>query len=302
MEKKQISEKLKNMLINSVTSFHNFETENNSTSQNLDELTTDELKNKIKALESKNKQIDEELFSIKNKYYVQAKILNDKNAELSKEVSERQRIKVEMEKINNASKELQQKINTQKKTNEEISQENNNLKKQLLSISKKYNDTKLKSSSLVSKLKEEKKKIETENNSMKEENDKLQKKISAENDTYNNELVILQKENENLKKEIKANTEQNEAKVKELQQESIKYVSANAQRRIVEKLIDLNILTEEELDVFNRGRNASSHRSKSTDIITYKKATGFECVIGYLYNNDRERCNYILDYIVGNNL
>ena len=79
-------------------------------------------------------------------------------------------------------------------------------------------------------------------------------------------------------------------------------VSANAQRRIVEKLIDLNILTEEELDVFNRGRNASSHRSKSTDIITYKKATGFECVIGYLYNNDRERCNYILDYIVGNNL
>ena len=92
------------------------------------------------------------------------------------------------------------------------------------------------------------------------------------------------------------------AKVKELQQESINYVSANAHRRIVEKLIDLNILTEEELDVFNRGRNASSHRSKSTDIITYKKATGFECVIGYLYNNDRERCNYILDYIVGNNL
>ena len=101
MEKKQISEKLKNMLINSVTSFHNFETENNCTSQNLDELTTDELKNKIKTLESKNKQIDEELFSIKNKYYVQAKILNDKNAELSKEVSERQRLTVEMEKISN---------------------------------------------------------------------------------------------------------------------------------------------------------------------------------------------------------
>ena len=87
------------------------------------------------------------------KYYVQAKILNDKNAELSKEVSERQRLKVEMEKINNISKELEQKINNQKKINEEISQENNNLKKQLLSISKKYNDTKLKSSSLVSKLK-----------------------------------------------------------------------------------------------------------------------------------------------------
>ena len=85
----------------------------------------------------KNKEIDEELFSIKNKYYIQAKILNDKNAELSKEVSERQRLKVEMEKINNISKELEQKINNQKKTNEEMSQENNNLKKQLISISKK---------------------------------------------------------------------------------------------------------------------------------------------------------------------
>ena len=158
MEKKQLTEKLKNILINSSTSFHNFETENNnSTSQNLDELSNEELKNKIKLLESKNKEIDEELFSIKNKYYVQVKILNDKSAELSKEVSERQRLKVEMEKINNISIELQQKINLQKKTNEEISQENNNLKKQLLSISKKYNDTKLKSNSLLSKLKAEKK-------------------------------------------------------------------------------------------------------------------------------------------------
>lgn len=91
-------------------------------------------------------------------------------------------------------------------------------------------------------------------------------------------------------------------KVKELQQASINYVSASSQRRIVEKLMDLNILTEEEIDVFNRGRNASSHRSKTTDIITYKKATGFECVIGYLYNKDKERCNYLLDYIVGNDL
>ena len=116
MEKKPIlTEKIKNILLNSSTSFHNFETENNNTSQNLDELSNEELKNKIKTLESKNKEIDEELFSIKNKYYVQAKILNDKNAELSKEVSERQRLKVEMEKINNISKELEQKINNQKK-------------------------------------------------------------------------------------------------------------------------------------------------------------------------------------------
>lgn len=89
------------------------------------------------------------------------------------------------------------------------------------------------------------------------------------------------------------------AKVKDLQQTSIKYVSATAQRRILEELINREILTEEEIEIVNRGRNASSHSSKTTDIVTYKKATGFECLIGYLYKNDLERCNYILNYITG---
>lgn len=89
------------------------------------------------------------------------------------------------------------------------------------------------------------------------------------------------------------------AKVKDLQNESIKYVSAKSQCNIVMNLINNNILTENEIDIYTRGRNASSHASKSTDIITYKKATGFECLIGYLYQNDKERLKYILDYIVG---
>lgn len=89
------------------------------------------------------------------------------------------------------------------------------------------------------------------------------------------------------------------AKVKDLQKESIKYVSATSQRRILEELINRNYLTENEIEIFNRGRNATSHSSKTTDIITYKKATGFECLIGYLYKNDLERCNELLNYITG---
>ena len=104
MEKKLFTEKIKNILINSSTSIHNLETEHNNlntiTSQNLDDLTQEELKTKIKSLESKNKELDEELFSMKNKYYVQTKILNDKNTELSKEVSESQKLKVEFDKLN----------------------------------------------------------------------------------------------------------------------------------------------------------------------------------------------------------
>lgn len=88
-------------------------------------------------------------------------------------------------------------------------------------------------------------------------------------------------------------------KVKDLQNESVEYVSAKAQCRIINELIDRNILNEKEIDVFKNGRNASSHASKTTDIVTYKKATGFECLIGYLYQTDKERLDYILNYITG---
>lgn len=89
------------------------------------------------------------------------------------------------------------------------------------------------------------------------------------------------------------------AKVKDLQQSSLNYVSATSQRRILEELINRCYLSEDEIDIVNRGRNASSHSSKTTDIITYKKATGLECLIGYLYKNNIERCNEILNYITG---
>ncbi|MCR5223788.1 MAG: ribonuclease III [Bacilli bacterium] len=87
-------------------------------------------------------------------------------------------------------------------------------------------------------------------------------------------------------------------KVKDLQNESLNFVSAVSQRRILEKLIDDNFLTDEEIEIVNRGRNASSHSSKTTDIVTYKKATGLECLIGNLYNTDRNRCYEILNRIV----
>lgn len=87
-------------------------------------------------------------------------------------------------------------------------------------------------------------------------------------------------------------------KVKDLQNESLKYVSAVSQRRLLEKLMDDNYLSEEEIEIVNRGRNASSHSSKTTDIITYKKATGLECLIGNLYTTDKDRCYEILNRIV----
>ena len=88
--------------------------------------------------------------------------------------------------------------------------------------------------------------------------------------------------------------------VNDLQKESIKYVSASGQAKFVTDMINNNLLTEDELDVFKRARNykTTSH-PKSCDIITYKYATGLEAVIGYLnLNNKYERIDKIMDFIL----
>ena len=72
--------------------------------------------------------------------------------------------------------------------------------------------------------------------------------------------------------------------VEDLQKEAIKYVSAKSQAKILDYLVNNNYLSEEEVNIVKRGRNykRDSH-PKNTDIITYKKSTGFECLVGYLY-------------------
>lgn len=87
-------------------------------------------------------------------------------------------------------------------------------------------------------------------------------------------------------------------KVERLQEESIKYVSAKGQAKILDNLISTGILNEEETDIVKRGRNYKrSAHPKNTDIVTYKYATGFETLIGYLYLTNKDRLNEILNQI-----
>ena len=88
-------------------------------------------------------------------------------------------------------------------------------------------------------------------------------------------------------------------KVDELQKHTVKYVSAKGQKEILSKLIDNNILTDEELNIVKIGRNNKrTNHPKNTDIITYKLSTGFEALIGYLYlNNNYNRLEEIFKYI-----
>lgn len=82
-------------------------------------------------------------------------------------------------------------------------------------------------------------------------------------------------------------------KTKILQETSVKYVSANAQAKFMTKLLEENLLSEEEMVMFKRGRNAKSASSaKNADIIVYRISTGFESLWGYLHlSKKQERLN-----------
>ena len=88
-------------------------------------------------------------------------------------------------------------------------------------------------------------------------------------------------------------------KVDLLQQEAVKYVSAKGQAKILNHLLENNILTEKEIDIVKRGRNNKrNYHPKNTDIITYKMSTGFEALIGYLYYEQKlERLKEIFNNI-----
>ena len=90
------------------------------------------------------------------------------------------------------------------------------------------------------------------------------------------------------------------AKVKELQSESINYVSAKAQAMHLKEMMDNNFFSEEELNIVMCARNhKSNHKPKNCDIITYKYATGFEALIGYLYLEEKnKRIDEIINYII----
>lgn len=79
-----------------------------------------------------------------------------------------------------------------------------------------------------------------------------------------------------------------------LHKEAVKYVKASGQSDAMKVL--LSLLTEEEEDVFKRGRNAHSATvPKNADVIEYRTATGFEALLGFLYlTGQTDRLNFIM--------
>ncbi|MDD6203369.1 MAG: ribonuclease III domain-containing protein [Lachnospiraceae bacterium] len=64
-------------------------------------------------------------------------------------------------------------------------------------------------------------------------------------------------------------------------------VNAKVQARMIEALMEE--LTEEERAIYKRGRNAKPHTvAKNASVNDYRKATGLEALLGFLYLNGQE--------------
>lgn len=77
--------------------------------------------------------------------------------------------------------------------------------------------------------------------------------------------------------------------VKSLHRQSSDLVNAKAQAELMSRI--MSTLTEQEISIYKRGRNAKSHSvAKNANIHDYRNATGFEALMGYLYlNGEMER-------------
>lgn len=72
--------------------------------------------------------------------------------------------------------------------------------------------------------------------------------------------------------------------VNKLHKYAVKFTSGESQAQIIDFLIANGEVSEEEIIYFKRGRNSGhSKNRRSISVISYKKATGFEAMIGYLY-------------------
>ena len=78
--------------------------------------------------------------------------------------------------------------------------------------------------------------------------------------------------------------EKNITKPDLLQKEAIQFVSAKAQAAFMKEAIMNAWVSEDEIGIYKRGRNAKCTRvMKNTSVITHNQSSGFEALIGHLY-------------------
>ncbi|MDE7379635.1 MAG: Mini-ribonuclease 3 [Clostridia bacterium] len=86
-----------------------------------------------------------------------------------------------------------------------------------------------------------------------------------------------------------------DGKLADLQKRTSDAVSAKGQSQLLFRIESL--FTEEEAEIFHRGRNAKkATKSKNASVVDYNRSTGFEAVLGYLYlSGQYERISQLIE-------
>lgn len=80
------------------------------------------------------------------------------------------------------------------------------------------------------------------------------------------------------------------APVNKLNKKASELAKAPTQSKMISMLVENELLTGEELAVYKRGRNAKSFSTaKNATVSDYRRATGFEALMGWLYLRGESR-------------
>ena len=94
-------------------------------------------------------------------------------------------------------------------------------------------------------------------------------------------------------------THTDKLKMNDIHKITTSFVCASMQSKLIDKMLDDSILNDNEIDIFKSARNCHNiTKSKNSSIVEYRKATGFEAVLGYLYfKKDFDRLEEIFVWI-----
>lgn len=105
---------------------------------------------------------------------------------------------------------------------------------------------------------------------------------------------------ENLVRDYVIHTHTDKLKMNDIHKITTSFVCASMQSKLIDKMIDDNFLKDNEIDIFKSARNCHNMtKSKNSSIVDYRKATGFEAVLGYLYfKKDYARLEELFVYMI----
>jgi ribonuclease-3 family protein len=89
-------------------------------------------------------------------------------------------------------------------------------------------------------------------------------------------------------------------KVNDLHLHAVAFTRGQAQSRVMHYMLDNNMLSNVEIDMFKRGRNSSVAKvRKNISRSDYLEGTGFESLLGYLYlTKNYERLDQIINLAI----